>query len=134
MNDEEELLITFEKDTVEDVHVAASEVTPLINISVTPNLSELEAFIEKEYDEYVIRRNSNSVLSKNTSSASESVTVYGTFNNTKVTTGCLKSAISTESSTNNNPGSNDAISVESVRDITMVIFFCAPFLWKRSNF
>ena len=24
----------------------------LINISVTPNLSELEAFIDKEYDEY----------------------------------------------------------------------------------
>ena len=92
MNDEEELLITFEKDTVEDVHVAASEVTPLINISVTPNVSELEAFIDKEYDEYVVWRNNNSVLSKNTSSASECVTVYGFFNNTKVTTGCLKSA------------------------------------------
>ena len=110
MNDEEELLITFEKDTVEDVHIAASEVTQLINISDTPNLSELEAFIDKEYDEYVVWRNNNSVLSKNTPSASECVTVYGTFNNTKVTTGCLKSAMSTESSTNNNPGSNDAIS------------------------
>ena len=32
MNDEEELLITFEKDTVEDAHIAASEGTPLINI------------------------------------------------------------------------------------------------------
>ena len=110
MNDEEELLITFEKDTVEDVHIAASEVTQLINISDTPNLSELEAFIDKEYDEYVVWRNNNSLLSKNTSSASECVTAYGTFNNTKVSTGCLKSAISTESSTNNNPGSNDAVS------------------------
>ena len=36
MNDEEELLITFEKDTVEDAHIAASEGIPLINISVTP--------------------------------------------------------------------------------------------------
>ena len=35
---------------------------------------------------------------------------YGTFYNTKVSTGCHKSAISTESSTNNNPGSNDTIS------------------------
>ena len=110
MNDEEELLITFEKDTAEDVHIAASEVTQLINISDTPNLSELEAFIDKEYDEYVVWRNNNSLLSKNTSSASECVTAYGTFNNTKVSTGCLKSAISTESSTNNNPGSNDAVS------------------------
>ena len=71
---------------------------------------ELEAFIDKEYDEYVVWRNNNSLLSKNTSPASECVTVYGTFNNTTVSTGCLKSAISTESSTNNNPGSNDAIS------------------------
>ena len=110
MNDEEELLITFEKDTVQDVHIAASEGTPLINISVTSNLSELEAFIDKEHDEYVVWRNNNSLLSKNTSPASECVTVYGTFNNTTVSTGCLKSAISTESSTNNNPGSNDAIS------------------------
>ena len=54
MNDEEELLITFEKDAVEDAHIAVSEGTPLINISVTPNLSELEAFIDKEYDEYVV--------------------------------------------------------------------------------
>ena len=52
MNDEEELLITFEK--VEDAHIAASEGIPLINISATQNLSELEAFIDKEYDEYVI--------------------------------------------------------------------------------
>ena len=109
-NDEEELLITFEKDTVEDAHVAASEGTPLINISVTPNLSELESFIDKEYDEYVVWRNNNSLLSKDTSSASEYVTVYGTFNNTKVSTGCLKSPITTESSTNNNSGSNDPIS------------------------
>ena len=28
MNDEEEPLITFEKDTVQDVHIAASEGTP----------------------------------------------------------------------------------------------------------
>ena len=47
MNDEEGLLSTFDKDTVEDAHIAASEDTPLINISVTPNLSELEAFIDK---------------------------------------------------------------------------------------
>ena len=38
LNDEEELLITFEKDTVEDAHIAASEGIPLINISVTQNL------------------------------------------------------------------------------------------------
>ena len=74
MNDEEELLITFEKDTIDDVHSASSEVTPLINISITPNLSELEAFIGKEYDENVVWRNNNSLLSKNTSSASECVT------------------------------------------------------------
>ena len=43
-------------------------------------------------------------------SGSECVTVYGTFNNTKVSTGWLKSAVSTESSTNNNLGLNDAIS------------------------
>ena len=30
MNDEEELLITFEKNTVEDAHVAASEVYLLL--------------------------------------------------------------------------------------------------------
>ena len=70
----------------------------------------MEAFIDKEYDEYVVWRNNNSLLSKNTSSASECVIVYGTFNNTEVSTGCLKSAISTESSTNNNPGSIDATS------------------------
>ena len=40
MNDEEEL---FMKRT---------PLRMLINISVTPNLSELEAFIDKEYDEY----------------------------------------------------------------------------------
>ena len=71
MNDEEELLITFGKGTVEDAHITASESIPLINISVTPNLSELEAFIDKEYDEYVVWRNNNSLLSKDTSSASE---------------------------------------------------------------
>ena len=110
MIDEEELLINFEKDTVEDVHIAASEGIPLINITATPNLSELEAFIDKEYDKYVVWRSNNSLLSKDTSSASECVTVYSTFNNTKVSTGYLKSPISTESSTNNNSGSNDAIS------------------------
>ena len=47
MNDKEELLISFEKDTVEEAHIATGEVIPLINISVTPNLSELEAFIVK---------------------------------------------------------------------------------------
>lgn len=51
---EEELQITFEKDTVEEAHIATSEDTPLINISFTPNLSELEAFIDKEYEEYVV--------------------------------------------------------------------------------
>ena len=76
MNDEEELLITFEKDTVEDVHIAASEVTQLINISDTPNLSELEAFIDKEYDEYVVWRNNNSLLSKNSSSARCCITSF----------------------------------------------------------
>ena len=90
MYDEEELLTTFEKDTVEDAHIAASEGTPLINISVTPFLSELEAFIDKEYDEYVVWRNNNSLPSKDISSASECVTVYGTFNNTKVSTGYFK--------------------------------------------
>ena len=110
MNDEEELLLTFEKDIVQDAHIAPGEGIPLINISVAPNLSELEAFIDKESDEYVVWRNNNSLLSKNTSSASDCVTVYGTFNNTKVSTGCLKSAVSTESSNNNNPGLNDAMS------------------------
>ena len=79
-------------------------------MTATPNLSELEAFIDKEYDEYVVWKNSSSLLSKDTSSASEYVTVYGTLNNTKVSTGCLESPISTESSTNSNSGSNDAIS------------------------
>ena len=46
MNDKEELLITFEKDTFEDVPIAASEGIPL-NISVTPNLNELEGLIVK---------------------------------------------------------------------------------------
>ena len=110
MNDEGELLITFEKDTADDAHIAASEATPLINISVTPNLSELKAFNDKEYDEYVVWRNNNSLLSKDISSTSECVTVYGTFNNTKVNTGCLKPSISTESSTYNNSGVNDAVS------------------------
>ena len=97
MDDEDELLITFEKDTVEDAHVATSEDIPLINITATPNLSELKAFIGKEYDEYVVWKNSNSLLSKDTSSASVCATVYGTFNNTKVRTDCLKSPINTES-------------------------------------
>ena len=97
MDDEEELLITFEKDTVEDAHVATSEDIPLINITATPNLSELKAFIGKEYDEYVVWKNSNSLLSKDTSSTSVCATVYGTFDNTKVSTGCLKSPINTES-------------------------------------
>ena len=110
MNDEEELLITFEIDTVEDARITASEFTLLTNISVATNLGELEDFIDKEYDEYVVWKNNNSLLSKDTSSASEYVTVYGTFNNTKVSTGCLKSPISTESFTNSNSGSNDAIS------------------------
>ena len=61
MNDEEELLITFEKDTIEDAHIAASEVRPLTNISVTTKLNELEAFIDKEYDEYVAWSNNNRV-------------------------------------------------------------------------
>ena len=47
MNDEEEPLISFEKDNVEDAHIAAGEGIPLMSISVTPNLSELEAFIIK---------------------------------------------------------------------------------------
>ena len=51
INDEKELLITFDKDVVEDA-VAVAESTPLINISYTTDLSELEAFINKEYDEY----------------------------------------------------------------------------------
>ena len=110
MNDEEELLITFEKDTIEDAHITVSEGIPLINISVTQNLSELEAFIDKEYDEYVIWRNNNSLLSKDTFSASKCVTIYSTSSNTKVCTGCLKSPISIESSTNNNSGSNNPIS------------------------
>ena len=109
MNDEKELLIIFEKDTVEDAHIVTSEGTPLINISVTPNLSELKAFIDKEYDEYVVWRNNKSLLSKDTSSAGGCVTVYGTFNNTGASTGYLKLPISTESSINNNSGSNDAM-------------------------
>ena len=85
MNDEAELLITFDKDTVEDAHIAACEDTPLINISVTPKLSELESFVDKKYGEYVTWRNNNSLLSKHTSSASECITAYGTFNNTNNT-------------------------------------------------
>ena len=34
MNDEEELLITFEKDTIKDVHITASEGIPPIFISL----------------------------------------------------------------------------------------------------
>ena len=49
LNDKEELLITFEKDTVEDAYIAAREDTSLINMKVTADLSELEAFIDKEY-------------------------------------------------------------------------------------
>ena len=45
MNNEEGLLLTLEKDSVEDAHNEASEDTPLLNISVTPNLSELEVFV-----------------------------------------------------------------------------------------
>ena len=82
-------MITFEKDTVDDAYIAASEDIALISITTTPNLSKLEAFIDKEYDEYVVWNNNNSLLSKDTSSASKCVTVYGTFNNTKVSTGCL---------------------------------------------
>ena len=48
MDHEEELLITFEKDTVEDAHIAASESIPLINMSVIPNFNDLEAFIGKD--------------------------------------------------------------------------------------
>ena len=44
MKDKEELLITFDRDTVEDAHITTSKDTLLINISVSPNLSELEAF------------------------------------------------------------------------------------------
>ena len=101
-------------------------------MTATPNLSELESFNDKEYDEYVVWKNSSSLLSKDTSSASEYVTVYGTLNNTKVSTGCLESPISTESSTNSNSGSNDAAG--RVRDITMVRNVCAPFLRKKSSF
>ena len=100
------LLSTFEKNA----HTAASKDIPLINISGSPNLCELEAFIDKEYDGYVIWSNNNSLLSKNKFSASECITVHGTFNNTNVNTGCLKLPISTESSTNNNHGPNGAIS------------------------
>ena len=49
LNDDEELLITFEKDTVEDAYTAAKEDAPLVNMKVTPNLSELEASIDEEY-------------------------------------------------------------------------------------
>ena len=49
LNDEEELLIIFEKDTVEDAYIAAREDASLINMKVTSNLSELEASIDKEY-------------------------------------------------------------------------------------
>ena len=45
MNNEEKLLLTLEMDSVEDAHNEASEDTPLLNISVTPNLSELEVFV-----------------------------------------------------------------------------------------
>ena len=90
MNDEEKLLITFKKDTVGDTHIAASEGISLVNITATPNLrmEEQQQLTLKGY-------------------MSERVTVYDTFNETKVSTSCL---ISTESSTNNNSGSNDAIS------------------------
>ena len=71
MSDEEDLLITFEKGTTEDAHIPASEDTRLINISVTPNLSELEAFTDKEYEEYVVWRNKNILILKYKSSASK---------------------------------------------------------------
>ena len=57
---EEELQITFEKDTVEEAHIATSEDTPLINISVTPKLSDLGDFIDKEYYKCVTWRGKNS--------------------------------------------------------------------------
>ena len=47
LNDEEELLITFEKNTVEDTYIAAREDAPLVNMS-------RGAFTDKEYDEYVV--------------------------------------------------------------------------------
>ena len=50
---EEELQITFEKNTVEEAHIATSVDTPLINISVTPKLSDLGDIIDKEYYKYV---------------------------------------------------------------------------------
>ena len=78
------------------------------NISVTHNLSVLEAFIDKEFDGYVVWRNNNNLLS-NLFSASECITVHSTFNNTKVSTGTSKSPVSTESSGNNNAGLNNAI-------------------------
>ena len=80
---EEELQITFEKDTVEEAHIATSEDTPLINISVTPKLSDLGDFIDKEYYKYVTWRGKK-FPSNDTSSASEFITVYGTFNNIKL--------------------------------------------------
>ena len=49
LNDEEELLITFEKDTVDNAYIAAREDAPLVNMKVTPNLGEVKAFIDKEY-------------------------------------------------------------------------------------
>ena len=70
----------------------------------------MEHFIEKEYDGNVVWTNSNSLLSKGKSWASESITLHSTSNNTKVSAGCLKSSISTESATNKNTGPNDAIS------------------------
>ena len=50
---EEELQITFEKNTVEEAHIATSVDTPLTNISVTPKLSDLGDIIDKEYYKYV---------------------------------------------------------------------------------
>ena len=110
LNEEKKLSITFDKDTVGDAYIAASEDTPPITISVNPNLSDLEAFDDKEYDEYDAWRNNNTLLSKYISSASECITIYDTFNNSEVSTGCIKSPINTESSTDINSDSNYAIS------------------------
>ena len=101
-------MITFDKATVEDANISASEDIPLINISVTPKLSELEAFIDKKYKEHLAWRNNNSLLLKDTCSTSEYITAYSTCNNANVNTGYLKPRINTESSTNNNSDTNDA--------------------------
>ena len=95
---------------------------------------ELEAFIDKEFDEYVVWRNNNSLISKDTSSVSECVTVCGTFNNTKVSTGSLKSHISTESSTNSNSGLSNEISSGACEKYHNGDNCLCFFLWKKSSF